>query len=610
MSINKNISPNSPGASFDHKSSTPSQKPKPNFAKEFIEFCEKRKFVGYSFTKILIDSQGKKKPIGMPRDRDSVVTQDTWTHFVSTKDSAFAVITGRCSGITVIDVDDHTHYDSLIAHHPELAQYLTIKTAKGYHIYCAYDQDVKTTTGAFVEPWYYSQVTNQNGKITSKCMIDIRNDEAIVFAPPTWYSGADGSIQSYKILIDGPLNEIPRDLKAKLKQCNEKRITLTPSMETSDKDDQDIIEPFLLKAIPERIATFKILFALINKQKRLANREAWIALGFMIYNEIGVLDNQAGLNLFCSLCDPGFVDACTAAWLTFKIRQKNTKGMGSLTRWAKEDLKNQNIFQNPWKRYIFTEPLKYTPEELILKASETQCGLYGDVLAKRVKLKNNLSIYDPHCKVLGSVAAEWSQNVTNPDVIIETLQQYTAYIAQGKPVMIVKAQNGDGQIEWQVVTYPSWKAGCGEILIKQVEQVEKQGDIIDKVTFVPLSKFVLTRLIDLQFNCAGFIPFSNESQRALIDPKVFNLFNGFEGYLARPESPINMNRVQMLIECSTPICELFAATNLKNAFSLLETGSLTCFSSRRTKGNAVSLWFFAGPKEQGKMSCGSSLASM
>jgi len=55
--------------------------------------------------------------------------------------------------------------------HPELKEYKTIQTNKGFHIWFKFDPDFKTTTDGF---------SDYEG-------VDIRNQGGVVFCPPTTY---------------------------------------------------------------------------------------------------------------------------------------------------------------------------------------------------------------------------------------------------------------------------------------------------------------------------------------------------------------------------------------------------------------------------------------
>jgi hypothetical protein len=60
-------------------------------------------------------------------------------------------------------------------------KYYTVKTNKGYHIYCKYTDQVSTSIKALTGT-------------------DILNDNSIVFAPPTSYKLPDGKVAEYKYI--------------------------------------------------------------------------------------------------------------------------------------------------------------------------------------------------------------------------------------------------------------------------------------------------------------------------------------------------------------------------------------------------------------------------
>ena len=109
----------------------------------------------------------KKKPIGMPNWR--TINKQNCLYFNT--GSAYAVVTGEMSNLTIFDFDSKVDYERLIEKHPDLKNYKTIKTNKGFHIWFTYDPDYKTTVDCF---------NDYKG-------VDIRNDAGIVFCPPTKY---------------------------------------------------------------------------------------------------------------------------------------------------------------------------------------------------------------------------------------------------------------------------------------------------------------------------------------------------------------------------------------------------------------------------------------
>ena len=118
---------------------------------------------------------------------------------------AYAVVTGEQSNLTIVDFDVKDEYYKLMEKHPELKEYKTIQTNKGFHIWFKYDPDFKTTTDAFSE---YKGV-------------DIRNDAGIVFCPPTTYKMPNGDIVKY-VDLGGKFELPPNYLKTYIKVRGQK----------------------------------------------------------------------------------------------------------------------------------------------------------------------------------------------------------------------------------------------------------------------------------------------------------------------------------------------------------------------------------------------------
>ena len=161
--------------------------------------------VSFAFPKIdtYTNERGevKKKPIGMLNWR-TINKENCLKYSVG---GAYAVVTGEQSNLTIVDFDVKDEYYKLMEQHPELKEYKTIQTNKGFHIWFKYDPDFKTTTDAFSE---YKGV-------------DIRNDAGIVFCPPTTYKMPNGDIVKY-VDLGGKFELPPNYLKTYIKVRGQK----------------------------------------------------------------------------------------------------------------------------------------------------------------------------------------------------------------------------------------------------------------------------------------------------------------------------------------------------------------------------------------------------
>ena len=166
----------------------------------------------FSFPKFfteIINGVEKKQLKGMP----------SWKQFqksyISAKDKARAIITGKKSNITVLDFDDIEEYNKVIVQYPELKDHYTVKSPNGYHIYFTYNPTLKTGVDCF----------------KSYNKIDIRNDDAIIIAPPTTYKLLNKSMVEYEFL-GGEILSIPNEL---LNDVGDKP---KPEDETTDEDEE------------------------------------------------------------------------------------------------------------------------------------------------------------------------------------------------------------------------------------------------------------------------------------------------------------------------------------------------------------------------------------
>lgn len=122
-------------------------------------------FVKFSVKRLERDEKGKKqmKPF-TPKWGNKTVEEYAKMYYP--EDKVKCILTGKINNITVFDFDKEGTYEKCVEKYPELKQAYTVKTPKGYHVYCKYNPEYKTTAN-------------------TKIGIDIRNDDAIVFGNDT-----------------------------------------------------------------------------------------------------------------------------------------------------------------------------------------------------------------------------------------------------------------------------------------------------------------------------------------------------------------------------------------------------------------------------------------
>jgi hypothetical protein len=176
---------------------------------------------------------------------------------------AFAVICGKISNLTVIDIDDVNVYKQLLHKYPVIEKVFKIETRNGIHLYFNYNENIKTTTNAFIS---YSNV-------------DIRNDDSIIFIPPTKYKMLNGDIYEY-VFIGGDLIDIPNDLLTEFKQFYN-----TNNKNVIKKNKK--INNFAKNNVENTNKTNEIeniIFQL--PQNYCDDYNEWIKIGFIIFNEL------------------------------------------------------------------------------------------------------------------------------------------------------------------------------------------------------------------------------------------------------------------------------------------------------------------------------------
>ncbi|GAB5047514.1 bifunctional DNA primase/polymerase [Thermodesulfovibrio sp. TK110] len=107
--------------------------------------------------------------------------------------SNIAIVTGKISGITVVDVDEPDQFNKFY-NFDELMEYasVVVKTARGYHFWFKYDPEIKTMQ-------------------RQELGFDIKNDHALVLTPPSKINE-----HQYSFMKSEELKTIPEDFKRKI----------------------------------------------------------------------------------------------------------------------------------------------------------------------------------------------------------------------------------------------------------------------------------------------------------------------------------------------------------------------------------------------------------
>jgi phage/plasmid-associated DNA primase len=348
-------------------------------------------FIYYTFpcikTELNKDGIEKKKPINMPNWKN--ITRDNYKDYVQDAHHCRAVLTGIMSGITVIDFDDMNSYERMLQEYPDLKMHRTIRTKKGVHIYCKYDATVLTTVNASEE---YAGV-------------DIRNDSAIVFAPPTKYKLLDGTIYAY-IDEGGDILPIPDIVRSNLKQCKSKvenqkiiikKNKTIKAIATDNEKNQDTEKNPEIVA-NNQLADFDKFVKMKNcfSPERLNNYDDYIKFTIAVKLCFGESGRQIW-KAICKKCLKYDKKENKEQWNNLKLTTKECS-FGSLCFWAREDnpelymmifgkktnwVLSEAEFAKQFKKYCFKENVIFTGN-----AHEPEGYMFNDIYWVELSLHN------------------------------------------------------------------------------------------------------------------------------------------------------------------------------------------------------------------------------
>jgi len=415
-------------------------------------------FIVFTFSGIstFINSNGqeKKKPMNLPKHGD--ITKENFTKYCKSGDKGAAIITGEMSNITVIDFDDKSAYDSLVNTYPDLKKLRTIKTNKGYHIYCQYEPNLISTTNV----------------LTSYTGVDIRNDNGIIFCPPCSYKLKDGTIIKYEDL-GGEILPIPEiimsDIKPeKFKNFKPESIILEPlkiiepnpppQYQKSEKENLQ----YIANAIEKGFLDFKSVSD---------SYDDWRDVGFIFKH---TSESKECLELFHKFSminktkyDKLYTDAF---WKSIKQPDKKPLTIATLKKWIKDQSVKQSdapIIDTDLEAAIFVlNQLK----DIFKSCNGRLFYLLDNIwIHDENKINNNILIYVMNlniCKInsLGSLIP-LSKNIGGAKKIVETLyanvhvnNNDTKLYEKFHSTTKAKLCFNDGVLDLKAKTFTLWSA--------------------------------------------------------------------------------------------------------------------------------------------------------
>jgi hypothetical protein len=349
------------------------------------------KFVTFTIPTIetYINNKGieKKRPIKMPKDWTNIITEENYKDYNKEGHEGKCLLTGKKSGIIVIDFDNKSSYDKICNDYPNLKTYKTIKTRRGYHVYCLYDDKILTTTNGLI---HYEGV-------------DICSDKHMVFCPPTYYYDLENNKIEYEDL-GGEIMEIPNIISNDLKQNQIKKVKPKFIAENTSQSNGDLIisesdvegSALYTKSVSENTSqsnlkkpdnidiekNYNIIKTCLDNgllnQRADMDYDAWRNVGFAIRHS--TKKSKKGYELwlqFSKINEEKFEEKETNhLWNKTKDKFDNPITIGSLIKWAKDcnlELYNSLFTKPSFEYYISLEDLQdvFKVADIITKTLNT-----------------------------------------------------------------------------------------------------------------------------------------------------------------------------------------------------------------------------------------------
>lgn len=417
-------------------------------------------------TKLNANGEEKKTPNGMPNWRS--ITKDNFRDFIKPTHSAMAIITGKMSGITVIDFDDYSEYEKMLEKYPDLKNHRTIRTKKGVHLYCKYDESIKDTVQA----------------MNSYKGVDIRNDGGIVFCPPTKYKLLSGAIAKYEDL-GGEILPTPDYIVNDLKQN-----TPAPTQMQTQQTNQ-IQMPTYNKVYPV-LADYTYIEKVIDNGsldfKALSGSwNDWRDIGFIFKQ---TADSPESLRLFhkFSRINKDIYDEeyTNAFWKTIKQPiDKKPLTIGTLKMWLNKDRVATNDVEAA--KYIYNDlsgVLKSVDGRIFYCADHIWLSEMTKINDSLLYVIQNSNIYMEKSRTATNGEGKpYVQNISKAKNVLETL------------LLQVKAENNDprlyekfhsttkgklcfndGVLDFKTKTFTQWQNIPAETIFPTVKINRNYGD--------------------------------------------------------------------------------------------------------------------------------------
>jgi P4 family phage/plasmid primase-like protien len=237
--------------------------------------------------------------------------------------NGFAILTGKPSGISVIDIDDPENKNNkqlmALMKNCNMIQ----KTYHGFHYVYKYEERIQQTTGD---------------------KLDIRNDGGCIFAEPSVANHKGETMASYKWIktpLDGEeLKQMPEQVIDFLRKIDGRYVKEEEEDKDKDEDedeDEDVAtEESVFTEASDPADDVNILLVKNTSKKRFQNYQDWLNIGFVCFNSDIPLEIWDECSKVSSSYEKG---ACAKKWASFKsipsFKRKIT--IATLWKWLKED---------------------------------------------------------------------------------------------------------------------------------------------------------------------------------------------------------------------------------------------------------------------------------